>query len=149
MRLLEFYHILFQEMAMNILDYVHNVSTHHLKKGEIVFSQGDRSDGNMYFIFAGELSILKIRDGKQHEIGTLTAGEFFGEMALISSESRAATIKVKSDESKLGALDKDNFIKLSKVSPQFLFLLLKKAIERLTLAERKIEMLDDSLKNLK
>lgn len=131
---------------MNILDYIQNVSTHHLNKGDIIFSQGDKSDGTMYFIFSGELSIMKHRNGSEHEIGTLRAGDFFGEMAIISPVPRAATILVKSESSKLGALSKESFMKLAKISPQFLFILLKKAIERLTLAEKKIEQLENSSK---
>jgi len=131
---------------MNILDFVHNVSTNHYKKDDIIFKQGEKSDGNMYFIFTGELSIIKNRDGKEHEIGTLMPGGFFGEMALIYPEPRAATIKVKSDSAKLGIVSKESFLQLAKVSPQFLFLLLRKTIERLNLAEKKIEKLQEDMK---
>lgn len=126
---------------MDIEDFIHNVSTHLFKSGDVVFSHGEPCDGKMYFIFSGDISIIKIRQNREHEIGTLSKGEFFGEMGLISSAPRAATIKIKSDTAKLGVIHKDNFIKLAKTSPQFLFLLLRTAIKRLAIAEKKIESL--------
>ena len=62
---------------MNILDFIHNVSSNLYKEGDVIFKQGDNSDGKMYFVFTGEISILKHRRGKQHEIGIMGPGNFF------------------------------------------------------------------------
>ena len=116
---------------MNISDFVHNVHSKQFKLGEVIFSQGEPCDGKMYFIFSGEISVIKIRNNEKHEIRRISTGEFFGEMALISAEPRAATIQVASHEAKLGIIDEEIFYKLAKNSPEFLFVLLKATIKRL------------------
>jgi CRP/FNR family transcriptional regulator, cyclic AMP receptor protein len=116
---------------MNILEFVHNVHVRQFKSGDIIFSGGDACDGMMYFIFSGELSVLKKQGGSDVVIRKMYPGEFFGEMALISSEPRAATIKVTSKDTKLGIIDEAIFFKLAKNSPEFLFALLKSTISRM------------------
>jgi CRP-like cAMP-binding protein len=118
-------------IPMNIYDFVHNVHTQQFKSGDLIFSQGDQCNGQMYFIFSGEISVLKVRDRAEHEVRRMHAGEFFGEMALIGSEPRAATVRVTSHEAKLGLIDEPIFYKLAKNSPEFLFALLKAAIMRM------------------
>ncbi|MCB1191075.1 MAG: cyclic nucleotide-binding domain-containing protein [Leptospiraceae bacterium] len=131
----------------NIMDYISNVSTKYFRNGEIVFEQGEYSNGIMYFVFEGELSVLKTKQGKKkaEEIGVLEPGAFFGEMALIKSTPRMATIMVKSPKAKLGVIDKNSFIKLSKTSPGFLFILLKSVIERLYASEERLEELRNKI----
>lgn len=116
---------------MNLTDFVHNVHSIQFKAGDVIFKQGESCDGKMYFIFSGEVAVIKMGKAGEQEIRKMRAGEFFGEMALISSESRAATIKVASKEVKLGVIDEEIFYKLAKNSPEFLFALLKATISRL------------------
>ncbi len=116
---------------MNIFDFVHNVQTRQFKSGDTIFSQGDQCNGNLYFIFSGEVAIIKLINRAEHEVRRMHAGEFFGEMALISSEPRAATVRVTSHEAKLGLIDEPIFYKLAKNSPEFLFALLRSAITRM------------------
>jgi CRP/FNR family transcriptional regulator, cyclic AMP receptor protein len=116
---------------MNIYDFVHNVHTQQFKSGDVIFTQGEQCNGRMYFIFTGEVAIIKGIDKAQHEVRRMHSGEFFGEMALIGSEPRAATVKVMSHDAKLGIIDEPIFYKLAKNSPEFLFALLKAAITRM------------------
>jgi len=117
---------------MNIYDFVHNVHTQQFKSGDVIFSQGEQCNGSMYFIFTGEVAVIKGLDRGQREVRRMRSGEFFGEMALIGSEPRAATVKVTSHDAKLGIIDEPIFYKLAKNSPEFLFALLKAAITRMT-----------------
>lgn len=126
----------------NIYDYVNTIATKIYRNGEYIFQEGDISNGKMFFVFEGELSVLKKRPSGTQEVGTLEAGSFFGEIALIKSKPRMASIKVKSAMAKLGIIDKESFLRLSKNSPGFLFVLLKSVIERLTYAEERIEKLE-------
>jgi CRP-like cAMP-binding protein len=112
------------------------------RKGEVIFSEGEISNGKMYFVFEGELSVVKKKPNGSEEIGNLSMGNFFGEMALIKPRPRGATIVVKSGTCKLGIIDKESFLKLSKTEPGFLFVLLKSVIERLAYAEGRIEALE-------
>lgn len=126
----------------NIHDYLNTISTKVYRKGEIIFKEGDISNGKMYFVFEGELLVLKKRGTEPEAIGTLAAGSFFGEIALIKAKPRMATILTKSTVAKVGIIDKDSFLKLSKSAPGFLFVLLRSVVERLTYAEERIEKLE-------
>jgi len=128
-------------MSVSILDFVQNVSTQIFRKDDIIFRQGEPSNGIMYFIFNGEVTILKNRNGEMEEIGTMKPGSFFGEMALLNPQPRAATIIVKSSIIKLGIIEQRTFIQLSRSSPAFLYGLLKTVIFRLSKAEAKVEEL--------
>ena len=116
---------------MNINEFIQNVHSQMFRSGDVIFSQGDVCDGKMYFIFSGEIAVIKVRDNVEQEIRRSYPGEFFGEMGIISSEPRAATIKVMSLDAKLGIVDEKIFYKLAKNSPEFLFALLKSTITRL------------------
>lgn len=129
----------------DLLDFIHSVASKIYHHGEVIFSEGDYSNGRMYFVFDGELSVMK--GAEQKEIAVLKAGNFFGEMAIIKPNPRIATIKVKSKDAKVGIIDKESFIQMSKTTPGFLFVLLRTAIERLIEAEARIEKLEREKRN--
>ncbi len=124
---------------MNILEFVQNVHVRQFKSGDVIFSRGEECDGRMYFIFSGEMSVIKKQGDGEVVIRKMYPGEFFGEMALISSEPRAATMKVTSKEAKLGIIDEAIFYKLAKNSPEFLFALLKSTISRMVDLDRALD----------
>src|SRR5262249_30543202 len=62
------------------------IRNQHFEPGDIVFHEGDLGD-NVYVIRAGECEVS--RDGAV--LAVLVAGEYFGEMALISDKTRNAT----------------------------------------------------------
>ncbi|TGK01614.1 cyclic nucleotide-binding domain-containing protein [Leptospira langatensis] len=125
-----------------ILDFVHSVFTKVYSKDSFIFKEGDESDGNMYFLFQGNLKVFKDRpEGSDKAIKELFPGEFFGELALISGRTRAMSVQVLSPNAKVGVLNKSVFEKLEKTSPQFLLLLLKNTFEKLNRAEAKLESL--------
>jgi CRP-like cAMP-binding protein len=132
-------------MAVSILDFVQNVSTQIFRKGDTIFRQGEPSNGIMYFIFNGEVAIYKNRNNEMEEIGKMKPGAFFGEMALLNAQPRAATIIVNSSIVKLGILDHRTFLKLSRTTPAFLYGLLKTVIARLAKAEKRAEELQKQL----
>jgi hypothetical protein len=74
--------------------------------GNVVFRKGDLGTG-MYVIYSGEVSIL---DGET-ELARFGRGDFFGELALLDTESRSATAQAVLDV-KLLRLDQDDFFDL-------------------------------------
>jgi NADH:ubiquinone reductase (H+-translocating) len=64
----------------------------HFDAGEAVFYQGDLGD-KVYIIESGECEVLQNRDGLDKVVAKLTAGEYFGEMAVLSDASRNATVR--------------------------------------------------------
>lgn len=123
-----------------ILDFVHSVFTQVYAKDSYIFKEGQESDGNMYFLFQGQLRVTKHRpeDGEK-TVKELFPGEFFGEIALISGRPRAMSVQVLSGSAKVGVLNKGVFEKLERTSPQFLLMLLKNTFEKLNRAEAKLE----------
>ena len=75
--------------------------------GEIIFYEGAKGD-RFYLIVKGEVSILKGTGISQRELRRLTPGHGFGEMALISHESRSATVKALTN-TELLTLDQNGF----------------------------------------
>lgn len=112
-----------------------------MKKGERIISEGDASNETMYFILDGLVSVFKNINDKMEEVNTLRAGEFFGELSLISKQPRTATIAVKSESATLILLSKDKFIQQTKANPSLMVSILKATIARLFRAEVSLEKL--------
>lgn len=89
----------------------------NVEKGAVIFAEGEKSNGCMYFIFSGEVEITKKGFGA---LRTLTQGHFFGEMALIRAMPRTASATVISVDAKLGRIDLATFAWLAKSNPTFL-----------------------------
>jgi serine phosphatase RsbU (regulator of sigma subunit) len=65
----------------------------NLKPGEILFREGDTGD-HMYVIVGGELEILKAPNTDDEMIlNTIHAGEYIGEMSLITGAPRTASVR--------------------------------------------------------
>lgn len=128
-------------MSLNIFEYVNNLAIEIHSEGDVIFRQGDDSNGRMYFVAEGELAVIREIDGEPHELNRLYAGAFFGEMAIISGTRRSGTVKVTSKKAKLGYLDEAIFMKIGKSNPLFLYSLLKLVIQRLSKIEMEIDHL--------
>lgn len=75
------------------------VSQVHFEPGEVVFRQGDLGD-SLYIILEGEAEVIvengqPVEAGTENIVATLSAGEYFGEMALLNDRTRSATIRCK------------------------------------------------------
>jgi NADH dehydrogenase len=64
----------------------------HYEPGETVFEEGDAGD-SLFMILSGEVEVLKLAGGEPEHIGTLAAGAYFGEMALLGRRPRSATTR--------------------------------------------------------
>jgi len=59
--------------------------------GEHILRQGDAGD-SMYFVVAGRVGIvIRSADGAEKELATFESGDFFGEVSLLTGETRAVT----------------------------------------------------------
>jgi len=68
-----------------------------IKKGETLFSEGDRGD-YVCFIAEGQLDVIKeSAGGEAVVIATLSKGRTIGEMSIIDHTPRSATIKARTD----------------------------------------------------
>ncbi|MEW5848227.1 MAG: cyclic nucleotide-binding domain-containing protein [Myxococcota bacterium] len=75
--------------------------------GEVVFREGEPGAG-MYIIKRGVVDIvIKLADGTEKVIASLTDKQFFGEMALLESAPRSATCVVRQRTELLGIFQPD------------------------------------------
>ncbi|MCT8333584.1 cyclic nucleotide-binding domain-containing protein [Leptospira sp. 85282-16] len=123
---------------MGLKESLAKLSMINIKRGEVLFKEGVPSNGAMFFLFEGQLDIYKQIENKHVKLRSILPGEFFGEMAIINNSPRAASIVVVSETAKLGIINRTTFVQMSQESPEFLFLLLKKVIERLYETDGKI-----------
>jgi CRP-like cAMP-binding protein len=69
-----------------------NLMTKSVETSEVLFNQGDQSNG-LFILLSGELSVsVKILDEKVVDILTINPTEYVGEFGLIDGEPRSATV---------------------------------------------------------
>lgn len=79
-------------------------------KGTVLFQQGDPSD-TMFVIAEGRVRLTLGEGAEEQEIGILGAGEFFGEISLLSGDVRSATAEMIED-GRLLVVSRDAFYML-------------------------------------
>ena len=100
--------------------------------GEVIVRQGDDT-AELFIILRGEVIVLLEADGQESEITRLGAGQFFGEMALVTREKRKATVKAARD-CELLVIDHEAFEAVLHQAPGVVAALSK------VLAERQLEL---------
>jgi|SaaInlStandDraft_2_1057019.scaffolds.fasta_scaffold64599_2 CRP/FNR family transcriptional regulator, cyclic AMP receptor protein len=109
-------------------------------KEEVIFRKGEASK-YAYIIQSGKVGIYKENDyGKRTLVRILQNSDLFGEMGLIDKYPRSATA-VALESCELTVVDKSDFARLSKYSPNFFITLIKTLTNRLrdTLGQLKNE----------
>jgi NADH dehydrogenase len=111
-------HLLFPpELAQTKVATESGIRNQHFEPGDIIFQQGDLGD-SVYVIEEGECEVLRERKGEQELLSTLSPGEYFGEMALLSDRTRNATIRARAAMNVL-IIPKADFNKLRLSVPAF------------------------------
>jgi hypothetical protein len=67
-----------------------SMTEHEMLPGEVIFHEGDLNQ-ELYLIVSGKVDIVQKRGVAMHTIATLSAGEFFGEMANFEDRPRSAS----------------------------------------------------------
>ena len=60
--------------------------------GDVIVTEGDRGS-DMFIIQEGKVEVSRVLGGQPTVLATLDRGEFFGEMAVLESEPRSATVR--------------------------------------------------------
>jgi CRP/FNR family transcriptional regulator, cyclic AMP receptor protein len=95
------------------------------KAGEFIFKEGEPGDF-MYVLIEGQVEVRI----KENEIGIFEPLEVFGEMALIDSQPRSATIAARTD-CKLIRVNQSRFKMFVQKSPQFGVEVMRTMVERI------------------
>ena len=99
--------------------------------GTEIFLEGDR-DASLYFLVSGRVAISKRdRSDAAKQIHEVAAGKTFGEMALIDSEPRSASVAV-TEEATWLVMTKDQFDKLCQETPRLGLKILQKVSKLLS-----------------
>lgn len=97
--------------------------------GDIIVSEGDESR-EMYVIQSGAVVVVRNIDGVEVELARLERGNFFGEMSLLESISRSATIRAVG-ETKLLAIKPGSLLLKIRRNPTFAFEMLQQMSHRI------------------
>jgi CRP/FNR family cyclic AMP-dependent transcriptional regulator len=105
----------------------------------VIVHEGGEND-SVYFIVSGAVKVfLADDDGNEVVIGTLRAGEYFGEMAL-EPGSRSASVMA-TEPVCLAIVRIDDFRHFLKEHPEFVFSLIGKLIRRTRVSNRNLKSL--------
>ncbi|HSJ90088.1 MAG TPA: cyclic nucleotide-binding domain-containing protein [Anaerolineales bacterium] len=100
------------EELMAVADQLNEAS---YSAGAVIFQQDTKAE-SLYFIYTGNVKIVRRREGKERALATLVAGDYFGEMALIEKRKRSGTATAVTD-SLLLILSREHFEQLLKSAP--------------------------------
>jgi cyclic nucleotide-binding protein/TLC ATP/ADP transporter len=109
---------IFEELSITELAAVASVTEDSIfQPGETVIKEGDPGE-IMYLIIEGEVSVNKNQEqGHEIELDRISAGDYFGEMALFEDMPRSATIRTLK-ETHLLMLHKQEFAEIVREYPQ-------------------------------
>src|SRR5579864_1521295 len=111
-----FIHLLFPpDLAQTRIEPESGIKHQHFEPGDVIFHQGDLGD-SVYVIQKGECEVIKAVDGEAKTVATLQAGNYFGEMAVLSDVSRNATVRARTALDVL-LIPKGDFDRLRKSVP--------------------------------
>mmetsp|Transcript_61346 Transcript_61346/g.146123 ORF Transcript_61346/g.146123 Transcript_61346/m.146123 type:complete len:408 (+) Transcript_61346:94-1317(+) len=80
-------------------------------KGDVIVNQDEPGD-KFYIVEDGEMIANKTVDGSAIKVMDYKAGDYFGELALLKNQPRAASIIVTSDTAKVLSLGRQSFTKM-------------------------------------
>ena len=95
----------------------------------VIFNQGDEGD-RMFVIVEGHLHVLQITKDTEKLVAQRGPGDFVGEMAIIESAPRSATLRAQTD-SRLLAIDGETFKGILRERPDVSFAVLRSISRRL------------------
>jgi CRP-like cAMP-binding protein len=97
--------------------------------GEVIVQQGEI--GNcMFVIQEGQVEVFLEEEGQQTDMAVLSAGDFFGEMAIFDREVRSATVRA-IGPARILTVDKKNFLRRISKDPSLAFRLVETMSRRI------------------
>jgi CRP-like cAMP-binding protein len=110
--------------------------------GEVICRRGDTEEC-MYAIQSGCVEALQEEGDKEVVVGELTAGDFFGEMALFDQQRHPMTMRAKG-ETRVLAIDRPAFIRRVQEDPSFAFRMLERLAQHIRTLVTEVSLLKRS-----
>jgi hypothetical protein len=98
-------------------------------KGEIIIQEKDYGE-EIFILDMGEVEVSKETDGRRIVLGTLGAGELFGEMSVIDEKPRSATVQALRD-CHVKVLHRDQFLEVLQMDREISVKILRSLFNRL------------------
>jgi CRP-like cAMP-binding protein len=106
----------FANLTVTDLELIrHNATERRVGKDRLIFAQGDEGD-SFYIIEQGRVTVFCDDRGTTKQLRTLSRGDYFGEMGVLSRDRRSASVRALED-SILLCLDRITFIELLQTHP--------------------------------
>src|SRR6478609_59815 len=108
---------LFEGIGEKVLERIRpNVNILRLKRGDVVFKEGDLGD-SLYLVGEGSIKISKQgRGGRQEVLDYIQTGNFFGEVALLGGQPHSAMASA-AEPTVLGAVKEETFQHILELAP--------------------------------
>lgn len=121
---------LFQNMTLEELDKIsQHTTTRTFPKNTVVINEGDDTD-SLYLIDKGSVKVYLSNDnGKEVIINTLGAGEYFGELSILTAGKRSASVMT-NENSVLTIIHKQSFKTLLLNHPSIAYTLIENLANR-------------------
>ena len=121
---------IFADLSAEYLELIANIAREEwYPQNTEIFHQGE--EGNVMFaIVDGRLQVIRIVSGIEQVIAQRGPGDFVGEMAIIESAPRLATLRTQSDV-RLLAIDGETFKGILRERPDVSFAVLRSISRRL------------------
>ena len=132
---------LFADLEPDELSAVARTMRHrHAQKGSVILAQDE--PGNVGFVIvSGAVDVLlESEDGRQFIVARLGAGDHFGEMALLDTEPRSATVVATADTNLL-VMRRDEFLEELQRHPRIMLRMLLSLSRRLRQADAHVASL--------
>lgn len=132
---------LFQHLDAEEIARVAGICTEkRIERGRAVFHEADPG-GSLYVIVAGSIKILiTAEDGREHILGILGQGDYFGELSLIDREPRSATA-IALDTTQMLTIERADFVRLLRESPGISLHIMEELTQRLRRTDKHVETL--------
>ena len=117
-----------------------NMESQSYKKGRIILKE-DSVGEHCYFLIRGRVKITRMSsDGREVILALLGPGDFFGEMSLLSGESRSANV-IALEKTKAMTLNTEDFLNTLELHPKVAIGLLRELAIRLQKSDEQIASL--------
>jgi len=115
-------------------------STKSYKKNTIVINEGDETD-SLYVILSGRVKVfLSGEDGREAMLNHQGPGEYFGEMALIDRQPRAASVMTL-EPSKFMIISRGDFMDCLSANPEIALKLIRPLTSRIRMLAQNVSSL--------
>ncbi len=115
-----------------------------LKSGQVLFREGDASDG-MYLVRKGEILVYLEKGDSEVKLAKVTAGAMIGEMALFDKKPRSASAKATTD-TEVTKIGNDDFNKIMKQIPKWFVTLMVSLSTRLRETNERLQGIEIKVK---